>query len=246
VFLAAQGHPEIDAVVVLDANDDASMGMAAAPSLTQPTAHLMAEVMGACNATNWKDTVFPLTTSPHMRLVVHGAGHCDVEDPTDALCGFACTAGAGTSVAPVFRRYAVAFMGCVLQSDPAMAPYVGGASMGADATAGTIQYVSSDGLDTLPCNGGVLPDPDAGTIPEDAAVIADAAVTADAASPVDAARADVGALDRDAGSVGMDAATTPGSSAGGCGCRASSSSPNRASVLGALWLLAIAARRVKR
>lgn len=215
VFLAAQGHPEIDAVVTLDPNDDGGIAAAAASSVTQPSAHLMAEVMGACNGTNWKDTVFPGTPSPHMRLVVHGAGHCDVEDPTDGLCAIACTAGVGsTTAAPVFRRYAVAFMGCVLASDAAMAPYVGGASMGDDATAGTIQYLSSDGLDTLPCNGGTLPD---------------AGMGADAFVPdVDAfvPNVDAGGLPHDAGTPGADGgsaamdggATAPPATNGGCGC----------------------------
>ena len=216
VFLAAEGHPEIDAVVTLDPNDDASVAANAAPSVTQPSAHLMAEVMGACNSTNWKDTVFPHTPSPHLRLVVHGAGHCDVEDPTDGLCPLACTAGAGSSVTPVFRRYAVAFMGCMLQSDTTMAPYVGGAALSADTTAGTIQYVAQDGLDTLPCYGGTLPD--AGPSESDAAiVVVDASAGIDAALPrVDAGASVDAASTRDAASA-VDAAVTPASDAGGCG-----------------------------
>lgn len=237
VFLAAQGHPEIDAVVTLDPNDDSGIAAAAAPTMTQPSAHLMAQVMGACNATNWKDTVFPSTPSPHMRLVVTGAGHCDVEDPTDALCAFACTAGGGITLAPVFRRYAVAFMGCMLQSDTAMAPYVGGSALDADTTSDVVRYVSTDGLDLLPCNGGTLPD--AGVTPADAGVVdtdAGSATGDDAATDVDAATADdAGTLASDAGlGGGFDGGTAGPESTGGCGCRATGARAPGA------WLAALA------
>ena len=224
VFLAAQGHPEIDAVVTLDPNDDAGIAAAAASTVVQPSAHVMAQVMGTCNATNWKDTVFPSTPSPHMRVVVTGAGHCDVEDPTDALCPSFCNAGAGSSVTPYFRRYAVAFMGCVLQSDTAMAPYIGGTSLADDTSAGHLQYVSTNGLDLLPCNGGTLPD--AGVIASDAGTPGvDAATSAHDAAIV---MSDSGSVSSDSGSPGRDAAvvatsdaSTPAApAAGGCGCRA--------------------------
>lgn len=229
VFLAAAGHPEIDAVVTLDPNDDAGTAASMAGTVTQPNAHLMAQVMGACNATNWKDTVFPSTPAPHLRLVVTGAGHCDVEDPTDGLCALVCNAGAGITLAPVFRRYAVAFMACALEGDVAMAPYVGGSALDADQTASVIQYVSQDGLDALACRGGALADAgtiglDAGTVENDAAVVElDAAAVEEAGAGIDASLSppDGGGSDRDAGaSPRMDGGTTPAPSAGGCGCAA--------------------------
>jgi MYXO-CTERM domain-containing protein len=233
VFLAAEGHPEIQAVVTLDPNDDTGIAAAAAPMVTQPQAHVMAQVMGTCNATNWKDTVFPNTPSPHMRVMVTGAGHCDVEDPTDALCPTLCTAGAGSTVTPYFRRYAVAFMGCMLQADTSMAPWIGGTQLSADMSANIVQDVSTAGLDTLPCNGGTLPD--AGPRP-DAGVLAN-----------DAARLDAGGggndatTTRDVGAA-IDGGSSVVSSSGGCACRAGgSTSPGLAFTT--VLALVVAARR---
>ena len=249
VFLAAQGHPEIGAIVVLDPNDDAGLAATAAPSVTQPSAHVMAQVMGTCNATNWKDTVFPRTSSPHMRVMVTGAGHCDVEDPTDGFCATFCTAGAGISLAPYFRRYAVAFMGCVLQSDTAMAPWIGGAQLTADTSSNVVQYVSSAGLGTLPCNGGRLPDAavgEAGTS-MDSGMPRDAGMSIDAAGPTDATRfiedgvPRVDARVRDDAANVMDAGTGVTSS-GGCGCRAGTPRSS-ALALGLTLTLTLAARR---
>lgn len=252
VFLAAAGHPEIDAVVTLDPNDDAGTAAAVAGTVTQPNAHLMAQVMGACNATSWKDTVFPHTPAPHLRLVVTGAGHCDVEDPTDGLCALLCTAGAGLTLAPVFRRYAVAFMTCALDGDPAMAPYVGGSALDADATGHVIQYVSQDGLDALACRGGGLPD--AGTIDVDASVVeVDAGVVAEDAAAADDAGVpgvDASLLPPDGGGASdggasprFDGGTSPAPSAGGCGCAAAGRGEGGARLALALGLLVVGLRR---
>lgn len=246
VFLAAQGHPEIDAVVTLDPNDDSGIAAAAAAGVAQPSAHIMAQVMGACNSTNWKDTVFPSTPSPHMRLVVTGAGHCDVEDPTDGLCPLLCTAGAGITLAPYFRRYAVAFMGCMLQSDTAMAPYMGGSALTDDTTANVVQYVSTSGLELLPCNGGTLPD--AGIVSPDAAVVANDAGTttgndaAVAGSDASTAGTDAGTSGIDASTPGADGGATPPASTGACGCRAGRTRARGAWLGVALAALGIAAR----
>jgi dienelactone hydrolase len=242
VFLAAQGNPDIDAVVVLDPNDDRGIAAAAAPTVTQPSAHVMAEVMGTCNATNWKDTVFPSTPAPHMRVVVSGAGHCDVEDPTDGLCAALCTAGAGSSTTPTFRRYAVAFMGCVLQGDGAMAPWIGGSGLDADVSSARLGYVSTSGLGSLPCNampGDAGVDLDAGPAP-DAASDLDAGGVVDASGQVDASSALDAGAGNDAGSpardAAMDAAPTGASSPAGCGCHLAQRGTG-----GVGWVLALAA-----
>lgn len=253
VFLAAAGHPEIDAVVTLDPNDDAGTAAAMAPSVTQPSAHLMAQVMGGCNATNWKDTVFPHTPAPHLRLVVSGAGHCDVEDPTDGLCALVCTAGAGITLAPVFRRYAVAFMSCALEGDVAMAPYVGGSALDADVAGSVVQYVAQDGLDGLACRGGALPDAgasalDASVAQDDAAIAhEDAGAADDASGGRDASITppeDGGGLDAGSGPR-IDAGTSAGATGGGCGCGAAGRGA-RGGAAGAVLGVALLARARRR
>ena len=46
----------------------------------------------------------------------------------------------------------------MLQSDPAMASWLGGADFDAATSAGTLEGVFQNGLDGLPCRGGMLPD----------------------------------------------------------------------------------------
>ncbi|MBI4816514.1 MAG: dienelactone hydrolase family protein [Deltaproteobacteria bacterium] len=151
VFLAAESHPEIDVVVVLDGQDDGGVAAAAAPSVTQPSAHLLAENLGSCNGTDWKQSVFPLTPAPHLRVVVSGSGHCDVEEPGDDLCPSVCGGGDPT-LSYLFRRYTVAFVGCVLANDGDMATWVGGESLDKDSSESRLSLVESSELRSLPCH----------------------------------------------------------------------------------------------
>jgi hypothetical protein len=216
-FLATDGDADIDTVVVLDANDDTGVGAAAAPMVTQPSAHLMAEVPGQCNGTSWKTTVYPFTPAPHFRVVVKGAAHCDVEDPSDSLCPLVCGTG-NPALAPYFRRYAVAWMSCVLQGDTSMASWLGGSDFDADVTAAHLTFTDFAGLSALPCFGGTLPDGgavDSGTPSGDAGASNDASIpTGDASSP-------------DSSSTnGADASGA--TSSGGCSCIAvGASRPSR-------------------
>jgi MYXO-CTERM domain-containing protein len=226
VHKSAAIDPTIDVVVALDPNEDRGAGLAAAPSVTIPNAHVMAEVAGFCNG-DWGTSVYPETGTPHLRVRIATAGHCDVEDPTDATCAFACTAG-NPQTTPLFRRYGIAFLSCVL--DAANGDYVGGAAMIADEAAGTIDMVDHAGLETLPCRMG-LPPIDAGapdvTPGEDAATIDDAGTaTPDAAPGEDAAIAKDAGPGADA-SPPIDRGPPPSigpEAGGGCGCAASGGS----------------------
>ena len=220
-FLAARDDPAIGTVVILDANDDKEAGKAAAPLVAKPSVHVMAEKIGACNDKNWKETVYPLTQAPHLRVVVTGAAHCDVEDPTDGLCKYACGSG-DASLAYLFRRYAVAWAACLLQGDATMASWLGGSDLAADTAAGRVQMVTSDGLASLPCMGGApdggAPDGgggtdagpvdtgpdiggetdagiDAGAEPDAGGGPDDAAAASDAGGTVDGSLADAGVVD---------------------------------------------------
>lgn len=174
VFLATARDPSVEMVVLFDPKDNLGVGAAERQNLRVPSAHLMAEVRGVCND-DWANAVYPGTTPPRLRLRVSGSGHCDVEQPGDSLCPLACGRGSGGSA--LFRRYAVAFASCVLQGDPEMEPYVGGAALASDHAAGSVDLVDHAGLEALPCRSAAGDPPlfDAGAAPLDASVGDDAA-----------------------------------------------------------------------
>lgn len=205
VFLATARDPSVDAVVLFDPKDDLGAAQTEQANIQVPSAHLMAEVRGLCND-DWATAVYPNTASPHLRLRVVGSGHCDVEEPSDQLCPFACGSGNGGSA--IFRRYAVAFMGCVLHEDPAMEPYLAGSAMGQDIAGGIITLVDHAGLENLGCRNSTTAPPllDAGVSRPDASN-ADAntpapdagLVSADAGDPIGGFRPP-----RDAGTAGAE------------------------------------------
>jgi dienelactone hydrolase len=195
VFLTATIEARVKSVVALDPNDDRSAAAMVAANALMPTAHIMAENPGACNGTNWSETVYPLAPEPRFRVRVAGSGHCDAEDPSDNFCPTFCGGGDRTTV-PMFRRYAIAFTECVLYGTNG--EYVGGSALMADVAAGTIDNVASAGLETLLCRASEPPPADAGIVESDAAVSeADAAepVQEDAATPVEADAGEIEAAD---------------------------------------------------
>ena len=207
--LAAARDARVHALVLLDPNDDGTVGADAASSVGAPTAQLLAERSGACN-NQWNEgVVTPALSGASLQLTIAGSGHCDVEEPTDGLCALAC-GGGDAATTPLFRRYAVAWIACVLGGDATVMPWVGGASLDADVTAGAVTGLATARLDTLACRGGMLPDggtgpaTDAGTVPG-----------ADSGS---APGVDGGAA-RDAGATArLDAGPDAGADGGGCGC----------------------------
>jgi dienelactone hydrolase len=216
VFLASRAAG-IQVAALLDPNDDQGTAAGDAALVTIPSIHIMATVPGACNATNWGDSVYPSTGNPRLRVRVVGAGHCDVEEPSDNFCPTICGRG-DPSLSYLFRRYAVSFVGCVLTGDPQYAPYVGvgGAGLDTDVMANLIDNVDSSGIGTLPCqaasptDAGVATDAtapidannDAGAIVPDAGVEADAEPSADVGPAIDATPTDNGAPAADAGTSG--------------------------------------------
>ena len=206
--LATAMDARVRAVVLLDPNDDGTEGLDVASSITVPSLQLLAEVSGACNSAWEPAATHAAASAPKMQVTVAGSGHCDPEDPGDSLCGFACGSG-DPSTSTIFRRYTIAWMGCFLAADAAMAPYVGGAMYTADVAGGVLTGASTEGLDGSPCAGGMTS--------------ADAGPGADAGGPA----RDAGAIGTDAGSVrdaGTGAARDGGGTAssgeddGGCGC----------------------------
>lgn len=177
VFLTATMEARVKSVVTLDPNDDRSAAAMVASTALMPTAHVMAENPGACNSTDWSDTVYPLAAEPRFRVRVVGSGHCDAEDPSDNFCPTFCGSG-NRATAPLFRRYAIAFTECVLYGTNG--EYIGGTDLAADVAAGAIDNVDHAGIDQLPCRATVPPPSDAGVSEEDAGTSS----TSDAGTPV--------------------------------------------------------------
>lgn len=159
-FLATARNPQVDVAVLLDPKDDLGAAENEQPNVMVPSAHLIAEVLGACNG-GWDTLVFPKTAPPHLLLRVAGSAHCDVEEPSDSLCPAACGQG-DPAKSKIFRRYTVSFLSCVLNAETSAGAYVGGPSLADDQASGTVDHVQAAGLASLPCRAGI-PDPvDAG------------------------------------------------------------------------------------
>jgi MYXO-CTERM domain-containing protein len=213
--IASSRDSTIDSLVLFDPNDDGTEGLAATPGITAPTLQLLAQVPGSCNS-QWNEAmVTPMLPDPKLQLTVGDSGHCDPEEPGDAICPFGCGAG-DASTSSIFRRYAVAWTACVLESDASMADWLGGAQMDADETA------MDAGTDA---DAGIAPDVDSGTPmpgPDGAAGDDDAG-----ASPgIDASAT------RDAGSGAP-------SESGGCGCAAPGAPTEDTTAVALLLLLAL-------
>lgn len=236
--IAASRDARIDSLVLLDPNDDGTVGRDATAGVGAPTLQLLASVPGFCN-NQWDEAmVTPVLPEPKLQLTVSGSGHCDPEEPGDAFCPIGCGAG-DASLSAIFRRYAVAWTACNLTGDTTMGAWLGGASMSADQSAGRIGGLVSGGLDGLACRSG--PPPSDGGPGE-----MDAGTLTDAGPPTP----DAGSRD-DGGTTSPDAARIDGSlpdagSAGegdGCGCRAAGGWPHRSPWAFVLGVLAFVARR---
>ncbi|MBK6684288.1 MAG: hypothetical protein IPG45_07430 [Deltaproteobacteria bacterium] len=218
-FLSARPNT-VQAIVLFDPKDDLGAAANDATMVDVPSAHLMATNRGACND-DWGTAVYPQTGAPHLRIRVVGSGHCDPEDPSDSLCPLACGRG-DRSTTPIFRRYAIAFLGCVLQADPSYAPYIGGAELDADQTANRLDQVDQAELLTLPCQGaappfdagisvdtGVVPSDDTGTGPADQGLLGDTGASPDAGIRPDAASPSPSPTDDAEGCTSLGGAALP-------------------------------------
>jgi hypothetical protein len=131
-----------------------------------------------------------------LRLRVVGSGHCDVEDPTDNICPIGCGAG-DAATTYLFRRYAIAFVSCVLESSEG--DWIGGTGMSGDEAAGAIDMIDHAGLEMLPCRGGAPP--------VDGGVVDTGAPGMDASPGMDATPAMDAMPELDAGTIEKDAGT---------------------------------------
>jgi carboxymethylenebutenolidase len=244
-FLAAARDPEFDVWVGLDPEEDGSTALDAAPDVDIPTLHLMAEVDGLCNG-NWGTDVYDATAAPHLRMTVDRSGHCDPESPSDSACEFLCSEG-DRDTTPTFRRYTVAFVGCVLGVDAGLEEWIGGAGYDAQVADGTLTDVLESGIDGLDC-GAISITPDAGIAGSDGGGSSDAGPSpgSDGGPRPDGATVGIDATVgvQDASSPRPDTGVAGESGGGGCSCRTGGGSSGRPSVAAiALTLVVIASRR---
>lgn len=236
--LTAARDATIDSVVLLDPNDDGTVGRDATSAITAPELQLLAEVPGTCNSQWIEASITPMLPDPNLQLTVDRSGHCDAEEPGDAICPFACGAG-DPATSTMFRRYAVAWTVCNLQGDARMATWLSTAGLAADTA---VTGVVSSGLTSLAC-ASVTPGDDAGPSDVDAGADVDASsadvdggTTDDAGTAQDdgaVSTTDAGASS-DSGGARLDAGPSDAGTDGGCGC-AVPGAPRRSS---AAWLLA--------
>jgi len=234
--MAAARLPSLDAVVLLDPNDDGTVGLDATSAVMAPTAQLLAQVPGSCNSQWREDEVGAALPAPNLELTVTDSAHCDPEEPGDFLCPVACAAGdASTSV--YFRRYTVAWVACLLQGDAAVAPWLGGDALRSDEGDDVVRGTVERGLDALPCLGGGGLDAGPGDL-DGGPSGGDAGIQIDAGGGVDAGGGGIDAGVRTDAGAGSE-------SGGGCACRAS---PGRGARSGAWLGLALLAfvRRLSR
>lgn len=246
--LAASRTSALASLVLLDPNDDLRAGANVAARITAPTLTLLAENRATCNNQWVAATITPSLRGPAAHATITRSGHCDPEDPSDALCPIAAAAGDASTTA-LYRRYAVAWTLCNLTGDPAMAPWVLGAGWDADQRAGRLAGVLRAGaLGSLGCLG------DAGAPAGDAAVsdvISEENPDVVTGENPDVVTGDVPAVSVDVPRV-TDApradAGTPAAAApkgDGCGCAAAGSNAS-GGWLGALMGALVAARRRRR
>jgi dienelactone hydrolase len=203
--LATARDGRIDALVLLDPNDDLGVGARAARDIAVPTMQLLAQSASGCNSMWNEDIITPALGGPYAQLTITRSGHCDPEDPSDALCPLVCGGGA-RETAPIFRRYAVAWIVCALGIDASVAPWVGGEGLDEDVVTGLVRDPVFGGSDILPCLGVPFPDGDADAdLDGDMDLDSDADLHGDTDPDADA---DVG---RDSG---LDAGTSPDSGVG--------------------------------
>lgn len=146
-YYAAQQSNLYKSIVSLDAFGDLSGGGA----FSGPSMHLLAETNG-CSA---GASGFMVAPPPKLLATVTGGSHCDVNDAAVAgACGLVCSGAPYNAGAhDIFRRYAVAFLVCLLGSEGSMMqPYVGGASWQADVTANRIHAQQESAAASITCN----------------------------------------------------------------------------------------------
>ncbi len=93
-LLAARADPKALGVVTLDLVETQGLGVRAARGLDRPLLALAGEPTN-CNAQAKGEAVYAVAERARVRSV-SGAGHCDFESPTDAVCALICEDPDGT------------------------------------------------------------------------------------------------------------------------------------------------------
>ena len=111
-LLAARADPKALGVVTLDLVEAQGLGLRAARGLDKPLLALAGEPTN-CNAQGNSDAVYAIAGLARVQRIA-GAGHCDFESPSDALCELVCTDPDGPERS--HRRQIIARAAAALQS----------------------------------------------------------------------------------------------------------------------------------
>lgn len=116
--VAARNDPRALGAVALDLVDAQGIGVRAASQLDKPLIGIMGEPTN-CNARGSGTAVFAASPNATVQRIA-GAGHCDFEAPTDALCELLCDDPDGTAaITPLTsndstRRHIIASAGVAI------------------------------------------------------------------------------------------------------------------------------------
>lgn len=125
-LVAARNDPNAVGAVTLDLVDAQGIGVRAAAGLETPLLGLTGEATN-CNANNNAGAVFAASENAEVQRVP-GAGHCDFEAPTDALCELLCEDPdhGSPAVTAALREQiiarATAAIGALLEDEPPLSP----------------------------------------------------------------------------------------------------------------------------
>jgi len=137
-IVAASRDARIRAVAPRDPVDSGGLGVGALADVHVPVGITYSED-SACNANGSARTLYAAASAPKRGVKIVGATHCDPEDPTDILCAFTC--GPTNSVRQaLYRRYTTGWFEFYLRCDAAYEPWVYGAQVQSDVSAGRITY----------------------------------------------------------------------------------------------------------
>jgi pimeloyl-ACP methyl ester carboxylesterase len=115
-LMAAADNPSVAMWVGLDPVDSGDVGARAAGQRSFPAVVLLAEPSRCNQRENIRDLEKNLR-GPFLVARVHGAGHCDPENPTDKWCTVPCGGGYSKRRHDVFARYTLDALDAALRDD---------------------------------------------------------------------------------------------------------------------------------
>ena len=155
-LVALARDPRLVTAAPMDPVDDADLGSTALAGVRKPVAITYSED-SSCNASGSARTLYAAARPPKRGVLVVGANHCDPEMPSDFLCTLTCgAANAGRQA--LYLEVVTGWLEMHLRCDPGYEPWVSGAQIQADVSAGLLAYQSEPDPLPPPCVAGARPE----------------------------------------------------------------------------------------